>query len=214
MKMNVSESTLGLLASAEGVAKLAARLGVGAIIALIEENIGVAFRHGDAVQLANLLVNGGVSKHSAKRYADIATMAVKAIQHQMTLASAKAKPAEKASVRLASQQASLAELAGVSDMRLVREWSKEKGPKAEKAEKAETAKKAETPTQAENLFPPETPAQAEKAGQIREIRKTFASHNAGQLTQSEALETIAAIVGSMIIKPAVPTNTPHPTTGT
>ena len=207
-KMTVSDSTLTMLASADSIASLAARLGVSAVVALIEENTTVTFKHGDAVQLATLLVNGGVSKHSAKRYADIAVMAVKALAHQASLATSKVKPAEKASVRLASQQANLALLAGLSDMRDIRAWSKENGPKAEKTP-AKTPAPAPAPAQAESLSPPETPAQAEKAGQIREIRETFAMLNSGQLTPSEALETIAWIVGSMIIKPtAKPTAKP------
>ena len=201
-KMNVSESTLALLASADGTANLAARLGVSAVMALIEENTSVAFRHGDAVQLATLLVNGGISRHSAKRYADVAVMTVKAIAHQASLASSKAKPAEKASVRLASQQASLAELAGMSDMRKIRVWAKENGPKAEKARTTETP--TETPT-----------AQAvEATGQLREVRETLAMLNAGQLTQSDALSTIAEIVGIAIAKPAKPVIKPVVKTGT
>lgn len=212
MKMTVSDSTLALLASAEGTTNLAARLGVSAVVALIEENITVVFKHGDAVQLATLLVNGGISKHTAKRYADISVMAVKAIQHQMTLAASKAKPADKPAVKAASQMASLASLAGVSDMRKIREWAKENGPKADKVEKK--ADKVDAPAQAETLFPPETPAQAEKTGQLREIKETLVMLNSGQLTPDEALETIALIVGSMIIKPAAPTKTPRRKTGT
>lgn len=210
MKMNVSEATLAMLASAEGVASLAARLGVSAVMALIEENLGVTFKHGDAVQLATLLVNGGISKASGKRYADITVMACKAIAHQASLASSKAKPAEKASVRLASQQASLAELAGMRDMRDIRAWAKDHGIKAKEPETApETA-----PAPAPETAPETAPATVEATGQLREIKETLAMLNAGQLTQSDALSTIAEIVGIAIAKPTKPVIKPVVKTGT
>ena len=194
MKMTVSESTLSMLASAEGVASLAARLGVSALVALIEENISVSFKHGDAVQLASLLKAGGISQHSAKRYADITVMACKAIQLQATLASSKAKPADKAGIKAASMAANLAELAGMSDMRDIRAWSKNHGPKGEKTATAQAV---------------EPTAQAiESVGQLREVRETLAMLNSGQLTQAEALSAIAEIVGLAIAKPVKPTAKP------
>ena len=206
MKMSVSESTLAMLANADAATVSAAKTGVKALLELITENLTVNFKHGDAVQLAGLLVNGGISKHSAKRYADIAVMAVKAIQHQATLASSTAKPANKPAIKAANVTLNLQSLREMSDMRDIRAWSKEHGPKGT-TEKA-TAPTAPTAPATATATAAPTATAVEAVGQLREVRETLAMLNAGQLTTIEALEAIAGVVGLAIAKPAAKPITP------
>lgn len=199
-KMTVSDSTLALLAHADAATVAAAKTGVKALLQLVTDNVEVTFKRGDATDLAGMLKKGGIAQHSAKRYADISVLTVTAIQMQANIASSKVKATEKAAAKAASATASLDTLRKMSDMRKVRQWAKENGPKADKVEKADKVDKVDAPT--ETIEP--TAQAVEATGQLREVRETFAMLNSGQLTQSEALETIALIVGAMIIKPAKP----------
>ena len=192
--MKASLETLALIRSADDSANAAAKSGVKAVVALIRENIAEKFKHGDAVELATLLKDGKVAVHSAKRYADLTVIAIKAINHQASLAASKAKPAEKQAAKDSSIKTSLETLASFASMAKVRQWSKDNGPKGEKTATAQAV---------------EPTAQAiESVGQLREIRECLAMVNTGQITQTEALNTIGEIVGLAIAKPVKPTAKP------
>lgn len=199
--MQATIETMALIRQADEATMAANKSGVKAVMALIRENVGERFVHGSAVELANILKDGKVSSHSAKRYADICVMACKAITHKSNLATNKVKADEKSIARIASIEDNLATLAGMVSMSKIREWSKEHGPKGT-AEKTSEKASDKAPTPAPTPEPTPEPATIEAVGQLREIRECLAMVNLGQLTQVEALSAIAEIVGLAITTPA------------
>lgn len=193
--MKATLETLALIRAADESTVNANKAGVKAVMALIRENLDQKFPHGSAVELAALLKDGKVATHTAKRYADLTAMAVKAIAHQATLAASKAKVSEKAAAKSASIEASLATLAGLSNMAKIRQWAKDSGPKAK--EKAKEKATVEAPAEAPAEAPVEAPTapNIEAMGQMREIREVLAMINAGQVTAGEGLATIATVAG-------------------
>ena len=208
--MQATTETIELIRSAEVSMVNAHKVGVVAVIALIHDNISERFPHGAAVELASILKDGKVPSHSAKRYADLTAMAVKALNMQADIAAGnvKAKNAdEKSAARIASIEANLAMLTSMASMAKVRDWSKANGPKAKNDVPAADVPAADVPVaDVPAADVPVAPVNIEAIGQLREVKETLAMLNAGQITPAEALSTIAGVVGVSIAAP-VPTKT-------
>jgi len=201
--LTVRAETIGRLMAADNMATLQKRLGLAALIDLVEDTQNIKVEHGIATQTAAILKGGGLPAARAKYYSEKAAQICAAMQLQATLASSKVRGKEaKAGAYAASMISNLAMLASMVSVAAAQAWAKKNGPKAKAdngaadngaADNGAADNGAADNGAADNNAPS---AQAiEQAGQLREVRELVAMALAGQLTDTDAISAIAETLG-------------------
>lgn len=196
----IRASTIGQLIQADSMATLQKRLGLAALLDLVEDTVTIKVKHGIAAETAAILREGGLPAARAKYYSEKAAQVCAALQLQGVLASSKARGIDaKAEAYNASVSSNLAMLAGLTSVAAAQKWAKDNGPKARAdAQMDEAAEKlASVPDADDNGTTDNQPsAQAiEAAGMLREVREVIAMVMSGQLTDKDAISAIAETLG-------------------
>lgn len=140
-EFTISAAVVGGLLKADKAAADTKRLGLSNLIALVAEVYPQARRvkHGAAADLAAVLKDSGLGAPRAKYYSEKCMTIVKAIQHTVVLARAKAFINEEDAAANEAAAAALATLASLASVAEALKWGRENGPKKDKAAAAPEA---------------------------------------------------------------------------
>lgn len=197
--LTIRASTIGQLIQADDMTQLQKRLGLAALIDLVEDTVTIKVKHGIAAETAAILKEGGLPAARAKYYSEKAAQVCAALQLQGVLASSKACGIDaKAEAYNASMSSNLAMLASMASVAAAQAWAKKNGPKARaEAQMDEASEKlASVPDATDTPDDNQPSAQAiEAAGMLREVREVIAMVMSGQLSDKDAVSAIAEVLG-------------------